>query len=101
MPSRTRRAGPSARAGAHTRTRRRSHAAAAGWARNAEGTDTATAGRWERANPEKTTYQANGVTSGSRALVTGYRAGAGPSSYDVDGGGSSIRSPAVVIEPVS
>jgi hypothetical protein len=71
-----------------------------GWARNAEGTDTATAGRWERANPQKTTYQANGVTSGSRALVTGYQAGVGPASYDIDRGVTSIRSPAVALPAV-
>ena len=66
-----------------------------GWGRNALGTDTATAGVWERANPQKTAYQADGTTSGSRALVTGYRAGVGPQSYDVDRGVTSVRSPAV------
>jgi hypothetical protein len=72
-----------------------------GWARNPYGTDTATAGRWERANPQGTTYQANTTPTGSRALVTGYRAGAGPQSYDVDGGTTTIRSaPIALPDPV-
>ena len=63
-----------------------------GWVRNPYGTDSATSGLWERANPQGTTYQPNGVTSGSRALVTGYRAGSSVNSYDVDGGVTTIRS---------
>jgi carboxypeptidase T len=73
--------------------------ASTGWSRNPDGTDTATAGRWERANPQKTTYQGNGTTSGSRALVTGYLAGAGPASYDLDGGVTTIRSKPVTLGP--
>jgi hypothetical protein len=66
-----------------------------GWVRDPNGTDTAAAGRWERANPEKTTYQGGGTTSGSRALITGWQAGAGPASYDLDSGVTSIRSAAI------
>jgi hypothetical protein len=67
-----------------------------GWARNPDGTDTATTGAWVRADPAKTTYQANGTTSGSRDLVTGYLAGTSANSYDVDGV-STIRSAAIVL----
>ena len=37
-----------------------------GWKTNPHGTDTATGGKWVRANPETTTYQSGSVTSGSR-----------------------------------
>jgi hypothetical protein len=63
-----------------------------GWDVNPHGTDTATGGKWIRANPEGTTYQLTTVTSGNRALVTAYRAGTSASSYDVDGGVTSVRS---------
>ena len=68
-----------------------------GWTRNPNGTDTARAGHWERANPQRTTYQGNGTTSGSRALVTGWAAGDGPASFDIDGGVTSIRSAAIPV----
>lgn len=64
------------------------------WARNPLGTDTATSGRWERANPAATRKQAGTVPSGSLALVTGRLAGASVNSYDVDGI-TSIRGPLV------
>jgi hypothetical protein len=63
-----------------------------GWVTNPYGTDTATGGKWIRANPEGTTYQSNSVPSGNRAMVTAYKAGAGVQSYDVDGGVTSVRS---------
>ena len=66
-----------------------------GWVVNARHTDTATAGRWERANPAATYYQKGTTTSGSEALVTGHKAGSRASSYDVDGGVTSITSPAI------
>ena len=47
-----------------------------GWARNPLGTDTATGGIWQQANPAATARQAGTVPSGSRALVTGAKAGA-------------------------
>ena len=62
-----------------------------GWKTNPDGTDTATGGKWIRANPEGTTYQSNSVPSGNRAMVTAYKAGAGVQSYDVDGV-TSVRS---------
>jgi hypothetical protein len=63
-----------------------------GWVRNPRGIDTATAGQWERANPDTTSRQLGSVTSGTRALVTGHKAGSSVSSYDIDGGITSIRS---------
>ncbi len=68
-----------------------------GWTRNPLGTDTATGGVWQRANPAATTRQAGSVPSGSRALVTGPRAGATAGSYDVDGGVTTIRSTPVTL----
>ncbi|HET7676733.1 MAG TPA: M14 family metallopeptidase [Candidatus Limnocylindrales bacterium] len=71
-----------------------------GWQVNPAGTDTATAGRWQRANPAATSTSGGpkqqGVTaSGSAALVTGAAAGASASANDIDGGVTSIRSPAI------
>jgi hypothetical protein len=73
-----------------------------GWTVNPSGTDTATIGRWERANPQGTTYngmimQRDDTVSGSYALVTGPLAGSSAGSYDVDGGVTSVRSPAIVL----
>lgn len=70
-----------------------------GWRPNPDGTDTATRGRWARANPERTWWngwkQRGTTTSGSRALVTDGRAGASARTYDVDGGRTTIRSRAI------
>ena len=49
-----------------------------GWTTNPLGTDTATAGAWQRANPATTARQKGTTTSGSEALVTGPKAGAAP-----------------------
>ena len=68
-----------------------------GWITNPLGTDTATAGAWQRANPSTTARQAGTVPSGSHALVTGRLAGATASSYDVDGGETTVRSAPVVL----
>jgi hypothetical protein len=68
-----------------------------GWGRNPLGTDTATAGVWQQANPSATSRQAGTVTSGSRALVTGYRAGPSADSYDLDGGVTTIRSTPIAL----
>ncbi len=68
-----------------------------GWQINPLGDDTATGGRWQRANPAGTNYQADAVTSGSRALVTGTAAGSAHSSNDVDGGVTSVRSPEIAL----
>ena len=67
---------------------------ARGWTVNPAGTDTATAGRWERGDPETSSAsQFSTTTSGSMDLVTGRLAGATPSSNDVDGGTTTIQSP--------
>ena len=68
-----------------------------GWAVDPLGTDTATGGAWQRLNPAGTNYQANTVTSGSIALVTGAAAGSTSSANDVDGGATSVRSPAIAL----
>lgn len=68
-----------------------------GWIRNQLGTDTATGGVWQRANPATTTRQAGTVPSGSRALVTGSKAGSTSNSNDLDGGETTIRSSPVTL----
>jgi subtilisin family serine protease len=74
-----------------------------GWTVNSAGTDTATLGQWARANPETTTSsgtkQQGTTPSGSFDLVTGPLAGAAAGDNDVDGGITSIRSPAIAIPP--
>ncbi|MGC5009217.1 M28 family peptidase [Streptosporangium sp. DT93] len=70
-----------------------------GWTANPSGTDTATAGAWERGDPEATTSsgakQLGTTVSGSNDLVTGRLAGSAAGDYDLDGAISSIRSPAI------
>jgi hypothetical protein len=68
-----------------------------GWIRNPLHTDTATGGVWQRANPAPTTRQAGSTPSGSRALVTGYQAGANADANDVDGGVTTIGSAPVTL----
>jgi carboxypeptidase T len=68
-----------------------------GWIANPLRTDTATSGAWQRANPAATSRQAGTVPSGSTALVTGPKAGSTASSYDVDGGVTTIRSQPVTL----
>ncbi|OGO56646.1 MAG: hypothetical protein A2Z32_13240, partial [Chloroflexi bacterium RBG_16_69_14] len=68
-----------------------------GWIRNPLGTDTARAGGWQRANPAATARQSGWVPSGSRALVTGSKAGTTAYSYDVDSGVTTIRSAPVAL----
>ncbi|MFC0533340.1 M20/M25/M40 family metallo-hydrolase [Phytohabitans kaempferiae] len=74
---------------------------ATGWTANASGTDTATAGPWERADPAATNSsgakQLGTTVSGVYDLVTGPLAGTDAGTYDVDGGTTSIRSPAVTL----
>jgi len=54
-----------------------------------------------RANPDATTYYGNKqlgtTTSGSYDLVTGPLAGSSASSYDLDGGTTSVRSPLITL----
>ncbi len=68
-----------------------------GWIANPLGTDTATGGRWQRANPATTSRQAGTTPSGSIALVTGAKAGATSHSNDVDGGVTTIRSRSIAL----
>ena len=74
---------------------------AKGWTANPNGTDTATTGRWERGNPDATTSggtQQQGTTpSGVNDLVTGAAGGASVGDNDIDGGTTSIQSPAIAI----
>ncbi|MBA3779541.1 MAG: zinc carboxypeptidase [Chloroflexi bacterium] len=72
-----------------------------GWQVDPLGTDTATAGGWQRANPEGTSSagvkQVERASSGLSALVTGAAAGAAVWSNDLDGGTTSVRSAAITI----
>jgi hypothetical protein len=72
-----------------------------GWLRNAGGTDTATTGLWERGDPEATDSsgpkQLGTTTSGVNDLVTARLAGASAGANDVDGGTTSIQSPAITL----
>ncbi len=72
-----------------------------GWTPNPNGTDTATLGRWERGDPEPTTdggaRQLGTTVSGVNDLVTARLAGASAGANDVDGGVTSIQSPAIAL----
>ena len=66
---------------------------ATGWVVNRSGTDTATAGTWQRTDPAATSKQLGTASSGSKAVVTGASAGTSASSYDLDGGITTYSSP--------
>jgi hypothetical protein len=70
-----------------------------GWA--AAGTNTATTGQWQRANPQPTNSggvkQVDITPSGVNALVTGATAGASAGVADIDGGETTIQSPAITV----
>jgi extracellular elastinolytic metalloproteinase len=72
-----------------------------GWQTNPNGTDTATTGAWQRGDPQATTSsgtkQLGTTTSGVNDLVTGATAGASAGVNDIDGGVTSIRSPAITL----
>ncbi|GAB3670330.1 hypothetical protein GCM10027589_38840 [Actinocorallia lasiicapitis] len=74
---------------------------ATGWTVNPSGTDTATAGAWERGVPQATNSsgakQLSATVSGTNDLVTGRLAGTAAGDYDVDGGTTSVRSPAITL----
>ncbi|GAA1880626.1 M28 family metallopeptidase [Actinomadura bangladeshensis] len=74
---------------------------ATGWTANPSGTDTATAGAWERGTPQPTSWSGTDLqlaaAGGSAALVTGAAAGTDAGTYDLDGGTSSIQSPAIAL----
>ena len=73
-----------------------------GWVRNPYGTDTATAGLWERSDPDAISRdhqmtQMGTTTSGRADLVTGAKVNGGASFSDVDGGTTTIRSAPVIL----
>jgi carboxypeptidase T len=75
---------------------------ATGWSTNPNGTDTAATGQWQRANPQTTSYsgttlQLGTTTSGLNDLVTGAAAGSNAGVNDIDGGVTSIQSPAITL----
>ncbi len=74
---------------------------ATGWTVNAAGADTATLGAFERGDPAATTSgvatQLGTTVSGTYDLVTGAAAGASAGANDVDGGVTTIRSPAITL----
>ncbi len=69
-----------------------------GWTYDPDGTDTATTGKFSRANPYATSSsgpkQLTDVPSGSRAFVTGGAAGSSANANDLDGR-TTVRSPAI------
>jgi extracellular elastinolytic metalloproteinase len=73
-----------------------------GWTTNSNGTDTAPTGQWARANPETTTSsgtkQLGTTVSGVNDLVTGPLAGSSAGVNDIDGGVTSIMSPAIALQ---
>jgi subtilisin family serine protease len=75
---------------------------AGGWVVNAGRTDTATAGKFQRAVPQATRQGATALqlgttTSGTFDLVTGAAAGRNASTGDIDGGVTSVRSGAIAL----
>jgi aminopeptidase S len=72
---------------------------ATGWTTGTS--DTATAGRFERGDPAATSSgvatQLGTTVSGTYALVTGASAGASAGANDVDGGTTTLRSPAITL----
>jgi hypothetical protein len=72
-----------------------------GWTRNPNGTDTATTGLWERGDPQATNSsgpkQLGTTVSGVNDLVTGRLAGTSAGTHDIDGGLTSIQSPAITL----
>jgi len=74
---------------------------AKGWTVNPAATDTATTGQWERGVPQSTNSggvkQLATTVSGTNDLVTGRQAGTAAGDFDVDGGITTIQSPAIVL----
>ncbi len=72
-----------------------------GWTRNAAGTDSATLGLFERGDPQATTSggakQLGTTVNGANDLVTGPLAGSSAGAHDVDGGVTSMTSPAITL----
>ncbi|XVU23046.1 M28 family peptidase [Actinoplanes sp. CA-054009] len=59
--------------------------------------DTATSGLFERGDPATTTSQLGTAAGGTYDLVTGATAGSSAGANDVDGGVTSLRSPAITL----
>ncbi|GAB3965160.1 M14 family zinc carboxypeptidase [Plantactinospora veratri] len=73
---------------------------ATGWTVNPAGTDTATSGAWERGTAQATASSGAkqlAAYAGSNDLVTGRLAGAAAGDHDVDGGVTSVQSPAITL----
>ena len=72
-----------------------------GWIADAQGTDSATDGTWQRGNLQATSLrgpkQLGTTVSASRGLVTGKAAGKSAGANDVDGGLTSVTSPAIAL----
>jgi carboxypeptidase T len=68
-----------------------------GWVVNPDRTDATRAGAWQRADPAATAYQLGTAVSGRSVLVTGAAAGSTASANDLDGGPTTIRSPAITL----
>ncbi len=66
-----------------------------GWITNPFSVDLATAGTWERANPEDTLIQSGTAVSDNFDLVSGPLAGANDGDHDIDSGSTTIRSPTI------
>ena len=75
---------------------------ARGWRVNADGTDTAMVGAWQRGDPQPTTTtvgrkQPDTVTSGRYAFITGLAAGSAANANDLDGGRTTATSPTIAL----
>ena len=76
--------------------------AASGWTLTS-GANTATTGRWERGDPQPTSSGALSLQQGTcqgpsvNCFITGLTAGAAAGTNDVDGGLTSIQSPAIAL----
>ncbi|WP_067460640.1 M28 family metallopeptidase [Actinomadura macra] len=72
-----------------------------GWTANPNGTDTATAGGFERATPQATSYSGTSLqlaaAGGNNTLVTGASAGSDAGTNDLDGGTTSIQSAPIAL----
>ncbi|MEU8342425.1 M28 family peptidase [Spirillospora sp. NPDC048832] len=72
-----------------------------GWTVNPDGTDTATAGAWQRGTPQPTSWSGISLqlaaAGGSGALVTGAAAGSDAGTHDLDGGTSTARSAPIAL----
>ncbi|MBO2454220.1 M4 family metallopeptidase [Actinomadura barringtoniae] len=72
-----------------------------GWTVNPAGTDTATTGKFERGAAQATSYSGTNLqlapAGGSNDLVTGASAGTDVGANDIDGGVTSVQSPAITL----